>query len=143
MRHLNYPPRLGTVVICNYDTGFRPPEMIKTRLAIVISPRLPYRDGLCTVVPLSTTPSKAGIRYQCKIELPRQAPSPFEGLVKWAKADMLATVCYNRLSLPYSGRNPTSGRRDYLQIILPLEELKKVRVAVLNALGLDALTGML
>lgn len=64
---LRFPPKLGTIVICDYSTGFCPPEMVKHRLAIVVSPRLPHRDGLCTVVPLSATPSKSGIRYQTTI----------------------------------------------------------------------------
>jgi mRNA interferase MazF len=137
---IKFPPKLGLIVICDYATGFREPEMVKERLALVISPRLPHRDGLCTVVPLSLTPARAGIRYQCKIELPTEAPPPYEGKFKWAKADMLATVSYDRLGLPYTGRDRATGRRKYLQIIVSDDELKKVRRAVLFALGLDSLT---
>ncbi len=114
--------------------------MVKERLSVVVTKRLPHRDGLCTVVPLSTTPSRSGIEYQCKIELPYEAPAPYQGKVKWAKADMLATLSYNRMGLPYTGRDPKTGRRKYLQIKLAPDELKKVRKAMLFALNLGSMT---
>lgn len=140
---LQYPPQLGLVVICDYSTGFRKPEMVKERLAVVVSQRLPHRDGLCTVVPLSTTPSRAGIKYQCKVELPFEAPAPYPGKIKWAKADMLATLCYDRMGLPYTGRDKLTGKRKYLKIILAEDELKKIRHAMLHALSLDSLAAHL
>lgn len=106
----------------------------------VISPRLPHRDGLCTVVPLSTTPPRSGIRYQCRIILPYSAPEPYEGQFKFAKADMLATVSYRRLTMPYTGRDPNTRNRKYLKIVLAPDELTKVRRCILFALGLDLLT---
>jgi uncharacterized protein YifN (PemK superfamily) len=115
--------------------------MIKERLALVVSPRLPHRDRLCTIVPLSSSPARSGIKYQCRIELPVEAPPPYAGKFKWAKADMFSTVCYDRLSLPYTGRDPSTGKRKYLQIIAVGDELKKVQTSVLYALGLDHLTG--
>jgi len=137
---LQFPPKPGTIVICDYNTGFREPEMVKERLAVVISPRLPHRDNLCSVVPLSTTVPAHRTLYQARIELPMEAPSPYAGKFKWAKADMLATVGYGRLTLPYTGRDPKTGKRKYLQIILVEDELNKVREAVLFALGLGHLT---
>jgi len=136
---LKYPPVPGTVVFCDYATGFRQPEMVKKRLAVVVSPRLPYRDGLCTVVPLSTTPARSGIRYQCKVELPLSPPPPFEGTLKWAKCDMLATLAHNRMSLPRTGRDPVSDQRQYLKIVLPGDQMERIRVAILHALGLESL----
>jgi hypothetical protein len=61
-------------------------------------------------------------------------------MFKFAKADMLATVAYRRLSMPYTGRNPTTGQRKYLKMVLAPEELIKVHRCILHALGLDALT---
>ena len=136
---LKYPPVPGTVVVCNYATGFRPPEMVKTRLAVVVSPRLPYRDGLCTVVPLSTKPARSGIRYQCKVELPFSPPPPFDGTLKWAKCDMLATLAHHRMNLPGTGRDPISGKRKYLKIVLPDDQMERIRAAILHALGLESL----
>lgn len=140
---LKFPPQLGLIVICDYSKGFCPPEMVKERLAVVVSKRLPHRDGLCTVVPLSTSPSRSGIKYQCRVDLPFEAPEPYEGTVKWAKADMLATLGYNRMGLPFTGRDPVTGNRKYLKIVLPPEELLKVRHAMLHALDLDVLTNHL
>lgn len=140
---LKFPPQPGLIVICDYSTGFRPPEMVKERLAVVVSKRLPHRDGLCTVVPLSTTPSRSGIKYQCRVDLPFEAPAPYAGKVKWAKSDMLATLCYNRMGLPYTGRDPATGKRKYLKIVLAPEELLKIRHTMLHALDLGALTNHL
>ncbi|WP_394341567.1 type II toxin-antitoxin system PemK/MazF family toxin [Rhodobacter sp. CZR27] len=114
--------------------------MVKERLAVVVSPRLPHRDGLCTVVPLSTTASRSGIRYQCRVELPMPAPAPYAGTIKWAKCDMLATLSYTRMQLPFTGRDRTTGKRKYLQIVLEAEQMAKVRTAMLHALGLESLT---
>lgn len=136
---LQFPPKVGTVVICDYRGNIEP-EMVKERLALVVSPRLPHRDKLCTVVPLSTSPPQRNIRYQCRIELPIEAPAPYAGKFKWAKADMFSTVCFDRLTLPYTDRDPNTGKRKYLQIIIDDAELKKVTTSLLYALGLDPLT---
>ena len=50
---ISFPVAPGTVLLCDYSSGFRPPEMAKRRPSVVISLRLPHRNGLCTVVPLS------------------------------------------------------------------------------------------
>lgn len=137
---LKFPPTPGLIVICDYDTGFKPAEMIKGRLGVVVSPRLPHKDKLCTIVPPSITASKSGIHYQCRIELPIDPPAPYQGRIKWAKADMMATVSYQRLSLPYTSRDPNTGKRKYLQIRVVADDMVKVRKAMLFALGLDNLT---
>jgi mRNA interferase MazF len=50
----------GIILLCDYSRGgFQAPEMVKRRPAIVISPRLRHRDGLCTVVPVSSIESDA------------------------------------------------------------------------------------
>lgn len=139
---IQYPVSPGTLLLCNYDTGFNPPEMVKRRPAVVISPRLPRRDGLCTVVPLSTTPPDHDVPYQCRIELPAPLPEPFTALVVWAKADMMATVGFQRLDLFRTARDQ-SGRRKYLTPKLPPDDLLRVRVSVLHALGLSDLTKFL
>ena len=137
---LQYPVSPGTIVICDYSTGFRAPEMVKRRPAVIISPRLPHRDGLCTVVPLSESAPNHPVLYQCRVELTQDIPE-FEGLVKWAKADMLATVGFGRIDLPRTARDKASGRRRYLQLKLTPEQLSQVRACVLHALGMGNLTG--
>jgi len=59
-----------TIVLCDFDKGgFRSPEMVKRRPAIVLVGRLPRRDNLHTVVPLSGTASHPDCVYHCQIEL--------------------------------------------------------------------------
>jgi len=59
---IKYHPEIGTIVICDFK-GFVKPEMIKRRPAVIISPRIRYRDKLCPIVPLSTTPPNPIMAY--------------------------------------------------------------------------------
>lgn len=47
---IRFPVSPGTILLCDYATGFRAPEMVKRRPAVVISPHLRHRDRLCSVV---------------------------------------------------------------------------------------------
>lgn len=132
---IQYPPLPGHVLICDYGTGFQPPEMVKRRPALVVSPRLRHREGLVTVVPLSTTPPRRPAAYQCQIALPFAPPPPFEAQAVWAKADMLATVALARLDLFRSPRDE-GGRRRYLTMRIDAAELARVRACLVHALGL-------
>ncbi|MEI9965567.1 MAG: type II toxin-antitoxin system PemK/MazF family toxin [Caulobacteraceae bacterium] len=132
---IRYPPLPGDVLICDFGTGFRPPEMVKRRPALVLSPRLRHRDGLCTVVPLSTTAPMRPVPYQCLLTLPFAPPPPFDAVEVWAKADMLATVGYARLDLMRTGRDQT-GKRKYLKMRISPVDLDRVRACVARALGL-------
>jgi mRNA interferase MazF len=132
---LNYPVAPGIILLCDYSTGFKPPEMVKLRPAVVISPRLPHRDHLCTVVPLSGTPSQFKIDYQCRIDLETPLPDPFPQAVWWVKADMLSTVSFDRLDLFRTKRDHT-GRRKYLQPKVSPAIMEDIYRAVLFSLGL-------
>lgn len=123
-------------MLCDYSTGFRPPEMVKRRPCVVISARLPFRDQLCTVVSLSGTPPMHDVAYQCRIEFAEALPLPFAQRVWWAKADMLATVGFGRLDLFRTGRDQESGRRRYPHPKLAEDDFKRVLECVVNALGL-------
>lgn len=136
---IQYPVAPGTILLCNYDTGFREPEMIKRRPAVVISPRLPYRDQLCAVVPLSTTPPLKEVLYQCRIVPPVPLPPPFDASAFWAKADMAATVAFHRLDLFRTDRDQT-GKRRYLHPKLSTEDMQRVQCCLLHSLGLGGLT---
>jgi len=136
---IQYAVAAGTILLCDYDTGFRPPEMVKRRPAVVISPRLPHRDQLCTVVPLSTTPPSANVPYVCQIDLAAPLPAPFNAGTVWAKADMLATVAFWRLDL-FRTKRDVDGKRQYLKPALTAEDIQRVRICVLHALGMSGLT---
>ncbi|MGO4572067.1 type II toxin-antitoxin system PemK/MazF family toxin [Microvirga sp. 2TAF3] len=135
---LKYPVVPGVILLCDYSTGFQPPEMVKRRPAVVVSPRLPQREQLCTVVPLSGTPPRRDVNYQRRIELPQALPEPFSQTVWWAKADMLATVSFDRLDLFRTERDQT-GRRKYLQPKVSAANLEEIREAILFSLGLGHL----
>lgn len=128
------PP--GSILRCDYQMGgFKPPEMVKARPVVVVSPRLRHRDGLCTVVPLSTTPSVHEAPYVVRLELTPPLPEPFVAPLAWAKCDMLATVSFARLDMFRTPRDQY-GRRKYLKRGLSPEDLERIRQGILAALGL-------
>lgn len=133
---IQFAPTPKTLVLCDFSLGgFRAPEMIKRRPAIIISPRLPHRDGLCTVVPISYTPPIREVAYVVRLDFERQPlPSPFDAPVAWVKCDMLATVCYDRLDLFRTGRD-AQGKRKYLQLKLSDTDFERVRQGIMCALG--------
>jgi mRNA interferase MazF len=128
----------GTILLCDYSLGgFRTPEMVKRRPAIVLSPRLPFRDGLCSVVPLSSSPPARLVEYLVQLTLPKPLPAPFEEPACWAKCDMVATVSFERLDLFRTERDQ-SGKRKYIHPVLEADDLDRVRHGVMAALGLKA-----
>jgi uncharacterized protein YifN (PemK superfamily) len=130
-----YPPRMGQILICDYTTGFKVPEMVKVRPVVVISPEPRGRiTRLCTVVPLSTTQPEALELHHCEIRLARPLPKPFDAAICWAKADMLATVSYERLDMPKAGKG-FDGKRKYIKVFLEDTQLASVRQCALAALG--------
>jgi mRNA interferase MazF len=132
--HYAVPP--GTVLRCDYSRGgFQPPEMVKARPVVVISPRLPHRDWLCTVVPISTTYSGRDLAYEVRLEFNPPLPEPFSSEVAWAKCDMLATVGFARLDMFRTARDQT-GKRKYIKPKLGPADLARVQQGVLFALGL-------
>lgn len=136
---IRFPVPPGTLLLCDYSTGFIEPEMVKRRPVVVISPRLRDRVGLCTVVPLSTTEPRSAVLHQCRIDLATPLPSPFSATAVWAKADMLATVSFHRLDLFRTGRGP-DGKRIYLKPMISRDDMDRIRGCVLHAIGLPHLT---
>jgi mRNA interferase MazF len=139
---ITFHPKQGAILLCDYGTGFIEPEMVKRRLCVVISPRLRRREGLCNVVPLSTTAPRDICDYHFDLELEHELPRPWEGQQKWAKCDLFAAVSHKRLSLICVGRGP-DGSRKYVQPHVTDDQLKGVRTAVLCALSLQRLTAHL
>ncbi len=136
---IKYPVAPGTILLCDYALGgFKEPEMVKRRPAIVVSPRLPHRDHLCTVVPISSSPGVKELDYIVRLELLPSLPKPFDYGVTWAKCDMLATVSFDRLELFRTERDHT-GKRRYLQPKLSDLDILRVRIGILFALGIKAL----
>ena len=138
---LRFHPKPGTILLCDYR-GFIVPEMVKLRPAVIISPRLRHRDRLCTVVPLSGMEPDPREDYHHLLNFDRPLPKPWASPHYWVKADMLATVSFDRLHLIGIGRDQ-EGKRKYLNMRVGSEDLRAIRACVLVALGLSDLTGAL
>jgi uncharacterized protein YifN (PemK superfamily) len=132
-------PAQGTICTCDFDAGFRLPEMVKRRPVIVISPKIRARAGLCTVVALSTTAPRPRQPYHCEIRLAAPLPPPWSSETMWVKGDMIYAVGFHRLDLIRRGKD-LGGKRAYLHKPVSKDQLTEVRKCVLSALGLVALT---
>jgi mRNA interferase MazF len=132
-------PLLGTVMLCDFDSGFKVPEMVKRRPCVVISPKIALRPGLCTVVALSTEAPNPIMPYHCQIDLRPELPSPWESDGVWVKGDMINAVGFHRLDFFRMGKN-ASGKRNYHMTPLSNDIIKQIRLCVLRAIGLGSLT---
>lgn len=137
---LTYHPRPGEIVLCDYSTGFAAPEMVKRRPVVIVSPRLRNRQGLVTVVPLSTTAPAPAELHHCSIVLAAPLPKPFDSPQMWAKCDMLATVALARLDRFRAGRVPGGYGRQFTTGNVSPAQLDDIRKGMLHALGLSSLT---
>ena len=105
---LNFHPKKGTVVCCDFSKGFQPPEMVKVRPVVIITPQLPGRPKLCTIVPLSTVKPNPQQLYHHKMSN-NSLPPKLQKADCWAKCDMLYTVCLQRLDRIRERDNPKFG----------------------------------
>jgi len=132
---LPYIPARGEILICDFNTGFRQPEMVKRRPTIVVSHKSSHGRRLCTVVPLSTTapaPVKHWHYALSHVQIPGWDP---QGKTMWAKCDMLATVSFDRLRKPYK-KTQHSGRK-YTAVFLCPEDLTSIEGCIKAYLGLN------
>lgn len=136
---LKYPPAQGSLVMAHFDEAFKEPEMVKTRLAIVLSPPIEARFGLCTIVPLSTLAPEVVMPYHAKIVIPFQLPERWGNRERWIKGDMIYAAGFHRLDLLRLGKDRT-GRRIYQTRALPSGMLRIVQGCVLHGLGMGRLT---
>ncbi|WAW01199.1 type II toxin-antitoxin system PemK/MazF family toxin [Oxalobacter formigenes] len=126
---IKFSPGRGMIVICDFSHN-EAPEMIKRRPVIIMSD---ISMGLCTVVPLSTTAPTPKGSHHYKILDFDTLPAPYDSLTHWVKADMLYTVSYKRLSLPFNGKD-ASGKRDYIIKRVSDEDMKNIEKCILSAL---------
>jgi len=110
-----YYPGQWVFMMCDFNTGFKPPEMVKYRPVLSISKKRNDSTKLCTVVPLSSSKPTVIRDYHYQFptnELPKHWREKYEE--NWLKIDMVTTVGFNRLTLPWSGRD-VAGNRIYQQ----------------------------
>lgn len=134
-----FHPDQGTIVICDFNTGFKVPEMKKRRPAIIISKRLRDRKNLCTLVPFSTSKPKVIRPYHYELILKTPLPKPYNSINQWVKADMLYTVSLSRLFLPFEKKD-AHGQREYDIRIIEGIDFKRIQQCVLHGIGLGNLT---
>lgn len=132
-------PPIGSVLLCDFNQGFKEPEMVKRRPVVVISPKISIRAGLCTVVALSTSEPKPKMPYHCQITLNPPLPEPWGDTPRWVKGDMVCAVGFHRLDFPRFGKG-MDGKRVYRYNAISDEDLRRVRQCVLCGLGLSSLT---
>ena len=132
-------PYIGSILLCDFNSGFREPEMVKRRPVVVLSPKIAARPKLCTVVALSDTEPTPKLPYHCQIDIRPELPETFNSNGVWVKGDMVYAVGFHRLDFIRMGKGE-SGKRKYHYEPLDVASIKKIRECVLRALGLSGLT---
>lgn len=135
---LQYPPKVGQILVCQYPPCFEEPEMVKKRSVVVISPKFPGRSDLATVVPISATAPDPIMAYHCELPTLLLPDYMQDGAPRWAKCDMVCTLSTTRLEMVKKGRDRSTGKRTYENKCLDLPTLLAVRRAVAAALGINA-----
>ena len=138
MAIISHPPQ-GSIVTVDYDKGFKVPEMVKRRLAVVLSPNIRARINLVTVVPLSLTAPENVLPFHKQIDIPFDLPQDWEKANRWIKGDMVNAVGFHRVDLLLLGKD-TYGKRIYQFQALPEAMFNDVKRCVLHGLGLSKLT---
>lgn len=133
-----HPPRASLVTVC-YEPGFKKPEMVKRRLAVVMSLPMNTRPQLITVLPLSKTEPDRPAPYHCKIRIPFELPEAWGDCERWVKADMVCAVGWHRCDLLNMGKD-RNGKRLYQTQRLPPEIFTQITRCMLHGLGLSQLT---
>lgn len=128
---LAYHPRAGQILICDFE-GFRVPEMVKARPVIVISPRLPHRNDIVTVVPINLTAPIHNLPFNVRLFRNHHPQEPGD-LPCWAKCDMVMNLGTWRLD------GFKVGRRKWENPQATGDDLKAVRHGVLWGLGMGNL----
>lgn len=134
---LIYPPKVGEIFMCEFPPCLVEPEMIKTRAVIVVSPKCDGRKMLWTVVPLSLTPPDPIRAYHCLVParfLPKGMRAT--GGDRWAKCDMVYSLCQDRLTLCRGSKDRTTGKRVYDKGRVDLAHLQQIRCCIAQSLGI-------
>lgn len=127
-------PVPGTIVRVDLSQGFRPPEMVKRRPVVVLSPPIKGRQQLCTVVPLSTKAPKPVLPHHMQITLDPPLPHPYAGPTMWLKGDIVLTVAFHRLRLLFDSKQ--QGQRVYDVRVLEPSVFNDIKACVRAGVGL-------
>jgi mRNA interferase MazF len=129
---ITFHPKVGTVLMCDFSTGFKAPEMVKIRPVVVVSRK---HSQIAIVVPLSTVepiPFEA-----CHVEMSTDSlPKSLRHERCWAKCDMVSHVALSRLDRIMDGKCPTTGKRLYVAPQITSVDLELIRDALRHVLYL-------
>ena len=126
---IRYPPASGSVLLCDFR-GTISPEMCKKRPVIILSS---VSQKLCVVVPLSTTEPEIIKKWHYYIKLDPVLPLPYNADFHWVKGDMICTVSFDRLSLPFQNKN-REGKRQYVIPRISSDEMLAIKKCILSAM---------
>lgn len=145
---IGFTPKAGQVLLCHFgrfgppgtqmpacaDFDRRlPPEMVKTRLVVVLNGRLSRQS--CIVAPLSTSFDPTKTRAGVHVEMAANAVCAldyFSPAVRWAKADCIHTVSNLRLQAPTLAKRPVDW-------IIDGDLLRRIQRAAVHALNASSL----
>jgi mRNA interferase MazF len=127
---ITFHPAPRTVLMCDFQTGFRPPEMTKVRPVVVISPKRNNRQT-CIVVPLSTVEPRRDQRFHHKLDR-ASLPRCLRDRTSWVKANMLGTVALWRLDRVWDGRD-ANGKQVFVTHAVTAEDWEAILCAVNSA----------
>lgn len=139
---IEFHPKPGQILLCDFSQGFKEPEMIKNnRPVVVLTPPIKGRQNLVTVLALSTSMPEPVMEYHYKLP---KASMPqlgrFQETDTWVKGDMIYTVGFHRLNLIQLGKKDAStGKRLYFKNKLGGEQMKKIYKCMLYGLNLGSL----
>lgn len=128
---IKYHPDAGDILICDFK-GMIPPEMVKRRPVINLTPRYRRSGGLCLVAPLSTTAPNAVQLWHKRLRV--DLPAPYTSPEVWLKGEFLYTVSYERLFLFSAGKDEY-GKRQYARPALSEKEMMDVWQCVFHGMG--------
>jgi len=127
---VKFVPGPGHVLICDFNTGFKAPEMVKARPFVVISPKR-RRAQLVTGVPLSSVPPEPAEPWHHPVAWETYPPARKP---MWAKGDMVVSISLDRLDRVKV--RDAEDRRRYRTFQATDADLDAIRAAVRSYLGL-------
>ena len=139
---INFHPRPGQILLCDFSQVFKEPEMVKShRPVVVLTPAIAGRAKLVTVLALSTKEPEKIMPFHYKI--PKKSMPQlgrFQDNDTWVKGDMIYTAGFHRLDLIRLGtKNHRTGKRLYFNQRFGREQMKEIYSCALYGLNLGQL----
>lgn len=133
---LKFHPDKGTILMCTFPEWHEPPEMVKTRPVVVITPSIKGRGKIVTVAAISTQRPDPVMDYHMQLpKLMMPKGHFFQGKESWLKGDMVYSVGFERLDRVQLPRPRGQSKRVYHAQVLDLATLNRVTACVLHGLG--------